>query len=413
MIVIEEQHYSNQVAYDNNSRLMDEKYPGWRDAFSFEWDDYRDAPNADILDEEEAATLYNKYNEDKVEIDEDGEIVDDTDRNKVILCGVDLGKFLFGLDGNAVRPIHDTREEYTTKGLINRHEIALTVPTIESWGKSDMIHFGDAGDGRAVAWIRFGETQIINESTVGAARRAVDEASERERAILDKRGKAESEEEYRSLYPALEEAIRAREEAVWAWNKAKKESVTKKVLVIDEIQSKRHQEGRDKGYKSPASKRLLEEANALSKRLAEFEDELRAKYKIKGAYSTYELMPAVERKGSEEDYERYISLNNERNAKYAEYEQSIEGVDRNAPFDAPFDKNWHELAMKRMLRYAAENGYDVVAWTKGEQQAERYELSNIVESILAEGDWYDSGSTKQEEKTIRNIVITMKSGGLR
>ena len=49
--------------------------------------------------------------------------------------------------------------------------------------------------------------------------------------------------------------------------------------------------------------------------------------------------------------------------------------------DAPFDKNWHELAMKRMLRYAAENGYDVVAWTKGEQQAERYNIGGVLEAI--------------------------------
>ena len=49
--------------------------------------------------------------------------------------------------------------------------------------------------------------------------------------------------------------------------------------------------------------------------------------------------------------------------------------------DAPFDKNWHELAMKRMLRYAAENGYDAIAWTKGEQQAERYSLTKHINDI--------------------------------
>jgi hypothetical protein len=49
--------------------------------------------------------------------------------------------------------------------------------------------------------------------------------------------------------------------------------------------------------------------------------------------------------------------------------------------DAPFEKNWHELAMKRMLRYAAENGYDAVAWTNGEQQAERYGIAKVVKDI--------------------------------
>jgi hypothetical protein len=40
--------------------------------------------------------------------------------------------------------------------------------------------------------------------------------------------------------------------------------------------------------------------------------------------------------------------------------------------DAPFKKSWHELSMKRMIRWAAENGYDQIAWTTGDQQAKRY-----------------------------------------
>lgn len=40
--------------------------------------------------------------------------------------------------------------------------------------------------------------------------------------------------------------------------------------------------------------------------------------------------------------------------------------------DAPFKKTWHELALKRAIRYAAENGYDSVGWTTGEMQVDRY-----------------------------------------
>ena len=50
---------------------------------------------------------------------------------------------------------------------------------------------------------------------------------------------------------------------------------------------------------------------------------------------------------------------------------------------APFEKNWAELAMKRMLRYAAENGFDKVAWTTGEQQNDRYGLSKTVDFIAS------------------------------
>ena len=42
---------------------------------------------------------------------------------------------------------------------------------------------------------------------------------------------------------------------------------------------------------------------------------------------------------------------------------------RQAVPNAPFKSSWHELAMKRMLRYAAENGYDRLSWDTGDTQA--------------------------------------------
>lgn len=42
-----------------------------------------------------------------------------------------------------------------------------------------------------------------------------------------------------------------------------------------------------------------------------------------------------------------------------------------APFVGKTDA-WVALSMKRMIAYAAENGFDRVAWTRGEQQVERY-----------------------------------------
>lgn len=50
----------------------------------------------------------------------------------------------------------------------------------------------------------------------------------------------------------------------------------------------------------------------------------------------------------------------------------------------PFVKKteaWVGLVMKRMIRYAAENGFDHVAWTTGAQQADRYDLSKQVREI--------------------------------
>ena len=80
--------------------------------------------------------------------------------------------------------------------------------------------------------------------------------------------------------------------------------------------------------------------------------------------------------------------------------------------DAPFKKTWPELALKRMLRYAAENGYDKLTWTTGEQQADRYDLSKQVHAIdyaRAEngdyelrafdrsGTWHDLGTVSPDK----------------
>ena len=61
-----------------------------------------------------------------------------------------------------------------------------------------------------------------------------------------------------------------------------------------------------------------------------------------------------------------------------------------APYVTKTDA-WVSLALKRMVRWAAENGFEQVAWTTGEQQAERYDLSKQVEAVWAQktstGEW--------------------------
>lgn len=47
----------------------------------------------------------------------------------------------------------------------------------------------------------------------------------------------------------------------------------------------------------------------------------------------------------------------------------------------PFADKYYELAFKRMLRYAVDNGYDRIAWTTGEMQAERYDLSKQIDRV--------------------------------
>jgi hypothetical protein len=206
--------------------------------------------------------------------------------------------------------INSTRLSYTTDGLENKREIALTVPTIEPYNESDEIHFGDAGGGRAVAWARFGETTDADGN---------------------------------------------------------------KVLVIDEIQSKRHQDAREKGYKGEVRERIKK----LREKIDRFDIDHPEFNEMLNKWNRNEISKE-EMEAWREKPENKAIVNNHM-ALWDEYDK----LTREFGFipDAPFEKNWHELAMKRMLRYAAENGYDKVAWTTGAQQAERYDIGRVIASI--------------------------------
>lgn len=123
----------------------------------------------------------------------------------------------------------------------------------------------------------------------------------------------------------------------------------KKVLFVEEVQSDWHQKGRKEGYNVPDRKGRVEKAKHNDRYGIVYDDGTKYPYSF----------PTKE-----------------------EAQQFLDKPDlKTGVPDAPFKKTWHELAMKRMLRYAAENGYDRLAWTTGEQQAERYDLSRQVKGI--------------------------------
>jgi len=59
-------------------------------------------------------------------------------------------------------------------------------------------------------------------------------------------------------------------------------------------------------------------------------------------------------------------------------------VDDRVP-NAPLKTSWHEMSLRRVLRMAAEEGYDSVAWTPGKVQADRYNLRKRVSEIRYAG----------------------------
>jgi hypothetical protein len=126
----------------------------------------------------------------------------------------------------------------------------------------------------------------------------------------------------------------------------------KKMLFIEEVQSDWHQKGRRGGYANGPGTRSVD---AIDREMNALHDE----------YPPPEEGEPI----NPEMARRMNALQEERNRAGG------------AVPDAPFKKTWHELALKRAIRYAAENRYDSVGWTTGEQQAERYDLSKQISKI--------------------------------
>jgi hypothetical protein len=126
-----------------------------------------------------------------------------------------------------------------------------------------------------------------------------------------------------------------------------------KVLFLEEVQSDWGQTGKKEGFKSTEYE--------------DFENELRSKYSTDefGRFKVSEI--------GEANAEKLEKLQRESNLK-------------NTP-TAPFvteTPSWVKLGLKVALKEAVKQGADKIAWTTGEQQNDRYDLSKQVDWINAE-----------------------------
>ncbi len=126
----------------------------------------------------------------------------------------------------------------------------------------------------------------------------------------------------------------------------------KKTLFLEEIQSDWHQQGKRRGYGTPEPYEVYsQDTNEILSRHKTMDEADEAASRLRDAGT-----PRVD---------------------------SRLGTARDAVPDAPFKRteDWAALALKRMIRHAAENGYEKIAWTDGATQAARYDLSKQVKSI--------------------------------
>jgi hypothetical protein len=154
----------------------------------------------------------------------------------------------------------------------------------------------------------------------------------------------------------------------------------KRVLFVEEIQSDWHQAGREKGYSTDTPPRVAGIESKVGSNLPP------------GWYWP------IDESGKHVTFEALYGPSEEE--AIAKAQAFVDDKFRSARVpSAPFSKTWPELAFKRMLRWAAENGFDSVAWTTGEQQAARYDLSKQIARLDAgkqeDGAWALQARTEE------------------
>ena len=161
----------------------------------------------------------------------------------------------------------------------------------------------------------------------------------------------------------------------------------RRVLHVEEIQSDWGQAAKRRGFadNSPATAAKLEalrlEANKAYRLVQEIRQERTQLLKSEPTLESPDRPEYLKREAeNDRRLKEAIAVRDAHERAYDELERTTrEGVQR-APFVGK-TADWTGLAMKRIIRHAAENGYDAVSWTNGDQQAARYDLSSQIKRI--------------------------------
>jgi len=147
----------------------------------------------------------------------------------------------------------------------------------------------------------------------------------------------------------------------------------KSVLFIEEIDSDLHMEAlRKEGYDSSHLNQV--EWERRFREIVDARDEYVKRFMAEnpGMFPETGLGYSAE-KEREDEYVAYLS---ETDPDYRELEEIQDAFIPKEPGlvgvpDTPFKRSWAALALKTAVRYAAENGFDKVAWTTGDMQFSR------------------------------------------
>lgn len=278
------------------------------------------------------------------------------------------------LDQNAVasKGSRDTKYGgYTLPGGENYREVLLTLPLSErnAKGTAEAKRLMDQADDldrqSMAAWQRTGDPAEFQ--------RLNNEARElRRRATAAEKAGDDATFKYQSNHwdqPNVLAHIRLNDRT---------DADGKRVLFVEEIQSDWAQEGKKEGFKGDlipqdTAWRATDTLNSFDTR-EEAEEEARNLSRNQISYRD----PDVQYRLVVRENQGYFDVVEESRSA-VEYAPNRGGAPR-APFVDKTDK-WVNLALKRVIKMAVDEGYDRVAFVNGDQSAERYDLSKQIESI--------------------------------
>lgn len=160
-----------------------------------------------------------------------------------------------------------------------------------------------------------------------------------------------------------------------------------KILHLEEIQSDWHQQGRDRGYATPEGLQQFKAAQLAHRRLKEQLEEAKGNSanvdkKLSSGMPLYQDPEVRQRmEAAKVEYNNSIMDLMPQVMKAQAEAQDLGHKLNNVVPNAPFKKNWHELALKKMIHHAAANGYDSIAITPGAEQADRYSLAKHINGL--------------------------------
>lgn len=285
------------------------------------------------------------------------------------------------LTGNQIR-----WGRYTTEGGTNNREILFELPN-EYWNQSMLTHWGRSG---VLAHARVQDREMINPETGEVYRTLFVDEIQSDWHNAGMREGYQTEEDIEKKYNELLTDYE-REKAAYDKRVAKGDVRTVKDIVDETVDTSLGDAIVEAARRLSPSLNWSERGfiEDLAESYVQYLDDVNNGFEYPEdtpdepatptAMTYYRGINKELPQDMREAYSAFLDeIEDSYNKGFAYYNKPVEPTRRDAELalpgapDAPFSKTYHEYVMKRLLRMAAEGGYEAIGWTSAKQQEDRW-----------------------------------------